>query len=342
MPNPRKSGLSSTEPESGTSGKGEAFGVWVAHLNGEDYEIATLREDGSGGDGRRPDQVYYTTDLAKDHGRRDLTMNALYYDIPEDPSQPGTIIDHGTGIQDIRDQRVRVIGDPYARFGEDRLRISRLPRFHSRWNDGDIGDILDQRTKDAVAHYKDLRGPSKYFTPEGGAAHDLGPVSGERIQQEFLSGVLKAKNCYSFIKNYETLGLLPAVFPGLDVDVDSAQHLNGESAKNPTVVLAQLLRRNDPKTVRSQLNKLKWPSEIADEVAFLVDSWRGVPNADPQTMVRHVGDLMKKARSSGPRQHLRSRCSGTEHAGVEALRRIPTTCDLWRRDSTTIRDQTGS
>lgn len=254
-------------------GKGEAFGVWVAHLNGQDFEIATLRQDGAGGDGRRPDQVTYTDDPRLDHARRDLTMNALFYDIPESPKLPGKVIDYGTGIEDIKNKKVRVIGDPYARFGEDRLRIPRLARFHSRWNDGDMA--LDPRTSEAIKHYKDLTKPSRYYTPETGHAHDLTPVSGERIQQEFVAGLGKAKNVVSYLKNYHSLGLLNSVFPDLNVDIAAIDRLeNSGIAKNPVYVLALLLRKNtNPKGLRMALNRLKWPSEIIDEVEFLVNAF---------------------------------------------------------------------
>jgi tRNA nucleotidyltransferase/poly(A) polymerase len=271
--------------------KGEAFGVWVAHINGEDYEIATLREDSAGGDGRRPDQVTYTNSLAKDHARRDLTINGLYYEIPDSPNESGRVIDHASGIDDIQNKKVKVIGDPYARFGEDRLRISRIPRFHSRWNENPLD--LDARTLDAINHYKDLNSPSRYYTPEGGHAHDIGPVSAERIQQEFLSGIMKSKNTASFLKTYEQLGLFPAVFPGLKLDMDAVDRLH--SVKDPILLLAVLLRQNsDARQIKSKLTALKYPNEITDEVSFLIHSWQTAKKGDPNEMILRSGDMIKK------------------------------------------------
>ena len=53
---------------------GKSFGVVI--VNG--HEIATFRKDI--GSGRRPDAVDYT-DIKGDVQRRDLTINALFYDI---------------------------------------------------------------------------------------------------------------------------------------------------------------------------------------------------------------------------------------------------------------------
>ncbi len=57
---------------------GKAFGVINVFTDMGEYEIATFREDLSGG--RRPDAVSFT-DIVGDVKRRDLTINALFYDI---------------------------------------------------------------------------------------------------------------------------------------------------------------------------------------------------------------------------------------------------------------------
>ena len=67
---------------------GKQFGVVV--VGG--HEIATFRKDI--GKGRRPDAVDFT-DIKGDVKRRDLTINALFYDIGK-----GTIVDLVGGIAD--------------------------------------------------------------------------------------------------------------------------------------------------------------------------------------------------------------------------------------------------
>ena len=57
---------------------GKAFGVINVFTDQGEYEIATFREDI--GSGRRPDAVSFT-DIEGDVKRRDLTINALFYDI---------------------------------------------------------------------------------------------------------------------------------------------------------------------------------------------------------------------------------------------------------------------
>jgi poly(A) polymerase len=63
----------------------------------------------------------------QDARRRDFTINALFYNIAD-----FSVIDYVGGIADLRDSRVRVIGDPHLRFREDPVRMMRAIEFASR------------------------------------------------------------------------------------------------------------------------------------------------------------------------------------------------------------------
>lgn len=104
---------------------GAAFGV-ISVLGGrsrEPIEVATFRTDGVYEDGRHPTEVVFTT-AEQDAQRRDFTINGLFYDPLED-----NVIDYVGGRQDLQAQIVRAIGDPRARFDEDKLRMLRAVRF---------------------------------------------------------------------------------------------------------------------------------------------------------------------------------------------------------------------
>ena len=102
---------------------GAHFGVIVVREREENFEIATFRTDGSYGDGRRPDTVEFSTPQ-EDAQRRDFTVNGMFLD-----PVTGRIIDFVGGLQDLRDRRLRAIGDAEARFREDHLRLMRAVRF---------------------------------------------------------------------------------------------------------------------------------------------------------------------------------------------------------------------
>ena len=118
---------------------GAQFGVLIVPRPYGNVEVATFRADGVYVDGRRPDDVTFS-DAPTDAQRRDFTVNALF----EDP-QSGAIHDHVDGQRDLAARLLRAIGDPVARFEEDRLRILRAVRQAVQLN-----FAIEPRTLDAV------------------------------------------------------------------------------------------------------------------------------------------------------------------------------------------------
>jgi tRNA nucleotidyltransferase/poly(A) polymerase len=88
---------------------GKSFGVINVFTDQGEYEIATFREDI--GSGRRPDAVSFTN-IEGDVKRRDLTINALFYDIDSKE-----IVDLVGGVNDLKQGIVRTVGAPEDRFG---------------------------------------------------------------------------------------------------------------------------------------------------------------------------------------------------------------------------------
>ncbi|WP_205481356.1 CCA tRNA nucleotidyltransferase [Sphingomonas arenae] len=108
---------------------GITHGTVTAISDGQVVEITTLRSDVTT-DGRRA-TVAFTDDWQQDAARRDFTINALFAD-----PQTGELFDYFDGLADLRDHRVRFIGDPLTRIAEDHLRILRFFRFHARFGKG--------------------------------------------------------------------------------------------------------------------------------------------------------------------------------------------------------------
>lgn len=232
--------------------KGEAFGVISAIINGKEFEIATFREDyydPTSGDGRRPDKVEFST-AEKDAQRRDLTINALFYDIDKKEILDfNTTNGKGQGIEDVKNLVARPVGNPEDRFREDKLRILRLIRFFSRFNPGLISQNLDIKTKQAIEKFKNLEG-----------------VSPERIVAEFTNGFKSAANKKTYLQNYQDLDLFNKVFPNLIVNLQ-----NYQSTKSLPATLAFIFRDNtDPMQVRATLNSINYPNNISDKVELLL------------------------------------------------------------------------
>ena len=97
-------------------------------IDGAPFEVTTLREDVETF-GRKA-IVAFGRDWRVDAERRDFTMNALSI------SPDGMVYDYVGGLADLRDRRVRFIGDPARRIAEDYLRILRFFRFQASYAGG--------------------------------------------------------------------------------------------------------------------------------------------------------------------------------------------------------------
>lgn len=124
-----------------TFGVGAHFGVVIVCTAHEETgcevrtEVATFRDDGVYVDGRRPEQVTYSTSPEHDVLRRDFTVNGMMLD-PVDLDEKNLhahVLDFVGGQRDLADGVLRAIGDPERRFQEDKLRMLRAVRFAARF-----------------------------------------------------------------------------------------------------------------------------------------------------------------------------------------------------------------
>ena len=220
---------------------GKAFGVINVFTSEGEYEIATMRKD-VGSDGRRPDSVTFT-DIEGDVSRRDLTINALYYDI-----DTHEIVDLVGGVKDIKNGIVRTVGAPEDRFGEDRLRILRAIRFSGRF-----GNELDPATDAALQKDSSLEG-----------------ISGERIRDEFIKGIKSAKSQKHFLEMLDKYHLFDWIFKGLNVDMDFIGRNGSYNHDDYIVLLARLLKNNNLDVLKKKLNELKYTAEEVKAITFLI------------------------------------------------------------------------
>ena len=137
---------------------GIAHGTIMAVIDGQGFEITTLRRDEET-DGRHA-VVTFTDNWQEDAARRDFTFNALYL------SYNGEIYDPWQGVQDLHDGIVCFIGDANDRLQEDYLRLLRYFRFYARFS---------KKAPDAET--------LKALTDN---AKGLKDISGERIHSELL------------------------------------------------------------------------------------------------------------------------------------------------------------
>jgi poly(A) polymerase len=107
---------------------GAQFGVVLVIHEEYPIEVATFRSDGVYLDGRHPTSVRFSNPR-EDALRRDFTINGMFYDPVTEQ-----ILDYVDGRKDLAARVIRAIGDPYARFAEDRLRLLRAIRLAARFD----------------------------------------------------------------------------------------------------------------------------------------------------------------------------------------------------------------
>jgi len=200
---------------------GKAFGVVCVPWRGATYEVATFRRDRGYADGRRPDAVEFT-DEREDAQRRDFTVNGLFYDPARDE-----VLDYVGGRADLQRRVIRAIGDPRARFREDRLRLLRAVRFAST-----LEFALDPETEAAVKEMADT----------------VRTVSAERIQAELTRLLVESPRAGQGIRLLERTGLLRAVLPEVAAMAGQEQppefHPEGDVLTHTVIMLDALQERD--------------------------------------------------------------------------------------------------
>lgn len=118
---------------------GIRFGTVTVSWLGYFFEVTTYRIEDYGSLGRSPTRVQFTPYLIEDLRRRDFTMNAIAMD------QEGNLIDPFNGCADIKEGRIRSVGDAVERFREDGLRLLRAVRFAAQ-----LGFEIEETTWQAM------------------------------------------------------------------------------------------------------------------------------------------------------------------------------------------------
>ncbi len=156
-------------------------------VSGKPVDVTTFRSD-IATDGRHA-TVSFGTQISEDAARRDFYINALY------ARADGTVVDPLGALADLREGRVRFIGDPRDRIREDYLRILRFFRFHAAYGHPDLP--IDA---DAVAASTEL-------------SQGIDHLSRERITAE-LEKLLSIASTVPAVRAMEETGVLERCLPG--------------------------------------------------------------------------------------------------------------------------------
>ncbi len=291
---------------------GAAFGVItvLGPKRAGQIEVATFRRDAEYSDGRHPDAVTFSTPR-EDAQRRDFTINGLFYD-PQD----GAVIDFVGGQQDLARGIVRAIGDPPARFSEDKLRLLRAVRFAAA-----LGFEIEPVTRQAIE----------------AMSGEIHAVSAERIAAE-LRLILIGANRRRGVGLLAEVGLLAAILPEIDTQrptdesppaphspwSTTLQILDALEEPGFPLALAALVHEfGDESLIEAIGQRLKLANVETRSAGWLVANWRTVeqartcrwPSLQRLLIAEGGGALIALAAA-------RAAVSGEHQADVEFCRRM--------------------
>ena len=135
--------------------QGEVFGTIGIEYKGLKFEITTYRKEIYVDDSRKP-QVEFGDDLEIDLSRRDFTINAMAFSLPE-----AKLVDPYGGLDDLLNQRLRTPLSPIVSFNDDPLRMLRAARFIARFDleaDDELVDAVKElRTRMKIVSSERIR-----------------------------------------------------------------------------------------------------------------------------------------------------------------------------------------
>ena len=201
---------------------GKSFPVFIEPNRKEEYALARKEKKIGLGYGGFEFETKNVT-LKEDLERRDLTINAIA------ETKDGTLIDPFCGIQDLENRVLRHIAKS---FREDPVRVLRLARFQSTFQDFRIAP----ETKELVLDIRD--------------SGELDNLTKERISLEMQKMVLKTEFPYLFFQSLEKMQVLKNIFPYL-TDISKLKTISGKLTFDNLISILSI--NTDIDTLRKEL-----------------------------------------------------------------------------------------
>jgi poly(A) polymerase len=214
---------------------GAQFGVVLVLVEGQPIEVATFRADAAYRDGRHPVSVRFAS-AEEDARRRDFTINGMFLD-----PDTGTVLDYVGGRADLEAGIIRAIGDPAARFAEDRLRLLRAVRLAAK-----LGYTIEPATFAAISRL----------------AAEITDIAWERIGDEIVRILTEGAARRGF-ELLDATGLLAAVLPEVarlkGVEQSPDFHPEGDVFTHTLLLLERLERPTETLALGALLHDIAKP-----------------------------------------------------------------------------------
>jgi len=252
---------------------GKEFPVFLHPQTREEYALARMERKVKAGYQGFTFDISPEVSLKEDLARRDLTINAMAYDL-----DTGELIDFFGGQQDIQNKLLRHVSPAFV---EDPVRLLRVGRFFARY--AYLGFTVAPET---LALLQKMT-----------VAGEVNALVAERVWKE-LERALGEKNPEKFFELLDTCQALPILFPHLTVSSPGVQALKqAASLTDDTVVrLAALLHAlpEAKKTIVELCQRYRLPNayrEVALLTALHVETLLSPPPLSAETVITLLNTL---------------------------------------------------
>jgi poly(A) polymerase len=287
--------------------QGARFGTIGFRKGEQDFEVTTHRAEAYDPDSRKP-EVRFAPDVESDLWRRDFTVNALALSVPE-----LELSDPTGGAADLAAKVLRTPLSPEESFGDDPLRMLRAARFIAGYQLVPVPELVaavrsmaerlrivsGERIRDEINKLLVLpsTAPGLQFLVETGLAdHCLPELPALALQQD---PVHRHKDVLA-----HTIAVVDKTEPDLVLRLAALMHDIGKPKTRSIGPEGVSFHHHDvvgARMTKERMNTLRYPSEVTDQVARLVElhlrfhTYRfGWTDSAVRRYVRDAGPLLER------------------------------------------------
>ncbi|WP_018275763.1 polynucleotide adenylyltransferase PcnB [Teredinibacter turnerae] len=221
---------------------GKRFQIVHVRFGREIIEVTTFRDNHAVADDHQQakqsehgvllrDNVY--GNLKTDAERRDFTVNALYYN-----PRSRELLEFSTGLEDLNDRVIRIVGDPQTRYREDPVRLLRAVRFAAK-----LGFTIEPVTEAPIREHADYLThipPARLF---------------EEVLKLFMSG--SATATINLLREYH---LFKYLFPDTDFCMENGREPDRAMVMNAAANTDKRIRQGKKVTPAFIYAAFLWPA----------------------------------------------------------------------------------
>lgn len=285
--------------------QGEAFGTIGAKYKDIDVEITTYRKEVYSSESRKP-EVEFGDDLQTDLSRRDFTVNALAFSLPE-----ARLIDPYGGLDDLIARRLRTPLSPEISFSDDPLRMMRAARFMARFElvpDINLVDaVKEMRSRLSIVSKERIRDELCKLLVVDDPSTGLYFLSETKLSDEFLPELNAMQLEQDPVHHHKdvlvhTIAVVANTRPELQVRLAALMHDIAKPATRAIGDHGVSFHHHEvvgAKMTRKRMRELKFSKELIDNVSQLVflhlrihTYAMGWTDSAVRRYVRDAGDLL--------------------------------------------------